>query len=246
MPGPGDDSERTLAVARESLARQRAARRSAAPIGKRSAERRRDHRLRKAGRVAVALAAIVIATIGAGLLLGGIGLTGLFLAVVTAVIAVLVLGTWPRLAIPEVGSLNRGDIRTLVGNTELWLESRRPALPPAAAALVDRIGGQLDVLGVQLEGLTGGSSEAAELRKLIGESLPDVVATYTRIPTHLRSERQGGSSPDEQIAESLGRISDEIARITRHLAAGEVDGLAIRTRYLDYKYGETDKTSAKP
>jgi hypothetical protein len=175
---------------------------------------------------------------GAGLILGGIGITGLFFAVLAAILAVVVLGMWPRLGVPEIGKINRGNVRTMVGNTELWLESRRPALPAPAASIVDRIGGQLDILGVQLEGLDENRSEAVEIRKLIGESLPDIVTTYTRIPAHLRTERQGGRSPDEQLAESLGRISGEIDQITRDLASGEIDGLAVRTRYLGYKYGE--------
>ena len=238
MAGAADDSARILAEARGSLTQQRAGGRRLQPIGRRSAERRRLHATRKAMRVLGAVAAVVIATMAAGLLLGGIGITGLFFAVLAAAAAVIFFSAWPRLGVPEIDKINRGDVRTMVGNTELWLESRRPALPAPAVAIVDRIGGQLDVLGVQLEGLDNNRPEAVEIRKLIGESLPDVVSTYTRIPAHLRSERQGGRSPDEQLAESLGRISGEIDQITRDLAAGEIDGLAVRTRYLGYKYGE--------
>ena len=232
------DSDRILSEAGRVLAHQRAGGRRTGPIGRRSAERRRLHALRKAARIALAVAAVAVATMGAGLLLGGIGLTGLFFAVLAAILAVFVFATWPRLKVPEIGDINRGDVKTLVGNTELWLESRRPALPAPAAAIVDQIGSQLDALGVQLEGVDDRRPEAVEIRKLIGESLPDVVSTYTRIPAHLRRERQGTASPDEQLAESLGRISGEIDGITRQLAAGEIDGLAVRTRYLGYKYGE--------
>ena len=232
------DSDRILSEARNSLANQRAGGRRVQPIGRRSAERRRLHAMRKAVRIALAVAVIAVVTIGAGLVLDGIGFTGLFLAVLATMLAVFVFATWPRIGVPEIGKINRGDVKTLVGNTELWLESRRPALPAPAAAIVDRIGGQLDVLGVQLEGLDDKRAEAIEIRKLIGESLPDIVSTYTRIPAHLRAEPQGGSSPDEQLAQSLGRISGEIEQITRDLAAGEIDGLAVRARYLGYKYGE--------
>lgn len=231
-------SDRILTEARNSLTQQRAGGRRLQPIGKRSAERRRLHAMRKAMRIAVAMALVAVVTIGAGLVLGGIGITGLFFAVLAAILAIAVFGLWPRLGVPEIDKINRGNVRTMVGNTELWLESRRPALPAPAASIVDKIGGQLDVLGVQLEGLDKDRTEAVEIRKLIGESLPDIVTTYTRIPAHLRAERQGGSSPDEQLAKSLERISGEIDQITRDLAAGEIDGLAVRTRYLGYKYGE--------
>lgn len=233
-----NDSDRILTEARTSLTQQRAGGRRLQPIGRRSAERRKLHAMRKAVRIALAVAVIAIVTIGVGLVLDGIGITGLFFAVLAAVLAVAVFSLWPRLGVPEIGKINRGDVRTMVGNTELWLESRRPALPAPAASIVDRIGGQLDVLGVQLEGLDENRTEAVEIRKLIGESLPDIVTTYTRIPAHLRTERQGGRSPDDQLAESLGRISGEIDQITRDLASGEIDGLAVRTRYLGYKYGE--------
>lgn len=233
-----DDSDRILADARRSLVSQRAGGRRLQPIGKRSAERRQQYRLRKAVRIALAVATVAVVTMGAGLLLDGIGLGGLFIAVLAAVLAVFVFATWPRIGVPEIGALNRGDVKTMVGNTELWLESRRPALPAPAVSLVDRIGGQLDVLGVQLEGIGENRPEAVEIRKLIGETLPDIVSTYTRIPQHLRAEPQGGTTPDQQLTESLGRISGEIDQITRDLAAGEIDGLAVRTKYLGYKYGE--------
>jgi hypothetical protein len=233
-----DDPDRILSDARNALAQQRAGGRRIQAIGQRSAERRRLHAARKAVRIALALAVIAVVTLGAGLLLDGIGLGGLFVAVLAAVAAAFIFATWPRLPVPRIGDINRGDIKTLVGNTELWLENQRPALPAPAAGMLDQIGGQLDVLGVQLEGLAENRPEAVEIRKLIGETLPDIVSTYTRIPAHLRAERQPAGTPDEQVTESLGRISGEIDQITRALAAGEIDGLAVRTRYLGYKYGE--------
>jgi hypothetical protein len=53
----------------------------------------------------------------------------------------------------------------------------------------------------------------------------------------LRSAKQGEASPDEQLAASLGKISTEIDSVTRQLAEGSIDKLAIQTRFLDYKYG---------
>ena len=236
--GPSEDSDRILREAGTALTRQRAGGRRLQPIGRRSAERRKLHLLRKAVRVAIAIAAIAVVTIGAGLILNGIGFTGLFFAVLAAVAAVVVFSLWPQLEVPDLGKLNRGDVKTLVGNTELWLERQRPALPAPAVQVVERIGAQLDVLGVQLQGLEETRPEAVEIRKLIGEQLPGIVSSYTSIPPHLRTEERAGRSPDQQITESLGKISAEIEQITRDLASGAIDNLAVRTRYLDYKYGQ--------
>ncbi len=128
-------------------------------------------------------------------------------------------------------------MKSLVGRTELWLESQRPALPAPAVQLVDQIGYQLDALGQQLDGLADNTPAAVEVRQLVGDHLPELVSTYTAIPRHLRGEASGGRSPDQQLTESLGKISTEIDSVTRQLASGAIDNLAIKTRYLDYKYG---------
>ena len=113
----------------------------------------------------------------------------------------------------------------------------------AAVTLVDKIGTQLDALGLQLETVDPGHPAAQETRKLVGETLPGMVEAYRRIPAHLRQEKRAGSSPDEQIVESLGKISTEIDHVTRQLATGALDDLAVRTRYLDYKYGDAEENA---
>lgn len=238
MTSPAHDSDRTLTEARASLVRQQAGGRRTRSIGRRSAEIRRQHALRKAVRITTAVAAIIVAALAAGLILDGIGFTGVMLTFFAIVAAVVVFGSFPKLKVPERAALNRGSARALVGNTELWLETQRPALPAPAAQIVDRLGLQLDALGVQLEGLDEKQPAIAEVRKLVGEHLPGVVSAYTSIPRHLRAEPRAGGTPDEQLADSLGRISAEIDSVTRQLAEGQIDKLAIQTRYLDYRYGD--------
>ena len=227
-----------MAEARASLARNRAGGRRAGAIGQRSAELRRAHLKRKVRNLTIAITGILLVAMGAGLLLDGIGFTGVMLTFFALVAAVILLGVMPKLKVPERARLNSGSVRALVGNTELWLEAQRPALPPPAAALVDALGLQLDALGLQLEGLDEKQPQVAEVRKLVGEILPEVVSAYTAIPRHLRSEAIGGRVPDQDLTESLGRISAEIDGVTRQLAAGQIDKLAIRTTYLGYRYGE--------
>lgn len=239
MASPAHDSDRTLAQARATLQRQRSTDRvgGGRSIGRRSAELKRRHYARKVARMAMAVAVILFAAMAAGLIIDGIGFTGVMLTVMAVVAALAFFGTYPRMKVPELSALNTGDVRTMVGRTELWLEAQRPALPAPAVQLVDTIGVQLDGLGVQLQGIDPAEPAVGEVRKLVGEHLPGMVESYRRIPAHLRTEERGGRNADQQLAEGLGKISREIDAITRQLAAGDLDSLAVRERFLEYRYG---------
>ncbi len=189
--------------------------------------------------IALALFGIWVAVGLVGIVIDGIGFTGIFLAALATIVATGVLARYPRMAMPTRSDLSPADtdVKRLVGRTELWLESQRLALPPPAVTLVDQIGLQLDALGVQLEGVDPAHPAAAEVRKLVGEHLPDIVDGYRKIPPHLRYEQRAGATPDDQFVAALGTISGEIDSVTRQLAGGAIDNLAIKTRFLDYKYG---------
>jgi hypothetical protein len=185
----------------------------------------------------LAVFAILVAAGFIGLIVDGIGFAGLMLTVLAIVVALFVLAKYPRIKVPKRADLNRGDVRQLVSRTELWLEHQRPALPPPAIRIVDDIGVQLDALGAQLEHVDPAHPAATETRKLVGEYLPEMIDSYRRIPQQLRSEKRAGATPDAQLVESLTKISGEIDQVTRQLADGALDDLAIRSRYLDYKFG---------
>lgn len=245
MAGEANQSDLILQQARQSLSNQRAGGRRAGSIGRRSAALKREHAFRKLVRVLLAVAGVIFAAMVAGLVLDGIGWTGVIVTMLAIVVAAGVFSSFPRLKVPTLESLGQGDTRSLVGRTEMWLESQRPALPAPAVQLVDQIGLQLDALGQQLDGLDEAAPAAREVRKLVGEHLPGLVSTYTSIPRHLRGEASGGATPDQRLTESLGKISGEIDSVTRQLASGAIDNLAIQTRYLDYKYGSALDDAAK-
>ena len=236
------DSDRILAEGR-SLVRdnQTGGRHRLAPIGEGSRKMRRDFTVKKLRNIALAAAGIFAFATIAGIVIDGIGFTGIVVTVMALLGAGFIFGKFPRLKVPQRADLNKGDVRQMVARTELWLENQRPALPPPAITLVDKIGTQLDALGLQLETIDQAHPAAQETRKLVGEHLPEMVDAYRRIPAALRGEKRAGSTPDEQLVESLGKISGEIDHVTRQLAEGSLDDLAIRTRYLDYRYGETDE-----
>ncbi|HQS69028.1 MAG: hypothetical protein B7Y36_10435 [Novosphingobium sp. 28-62-57] len=233
---PAHESERILASARQSLVRQQAGGRRS--IGQRSAELKRQHIGKKAARMAMAVGVLLAGAMVAGLVLDGIGFTGVMVLAASIVAALWFFATFPKMKVPTLAALNTGDVRTMVGRTELWLEAQRPALPAPAVQLVDQIGVQLDGLGLQLEGIDPAEPAVAEVRKLVGEHLPGMVESYRKIPAHLRREERGGRNADQQLADGLGKISTEIDTITRQLASGDLDALAVRGRFLDYRYGE--------
>ncbi|AKH43866.1 hypothetical protein FHS61_002727 [Altererythrobacter atlanticus] len=220
--------------------------RNSASIGKGSARIRRSNLMKRAKFIAAALFAIVVAAGAAGIVLDGIGFTGVMITFLAIMAAIFIFSRFPKVKTPKREDLARTqDAKQLVARTELWLEHQRPALPPPAVNLVDKIGVQLDELGLQLEGIDREHPAAVETRKLVGEYLPQTVDTYRKIPRNLREEKGAGGSPDEQFVESLGKISGEIDRVTRQLASGAIDDLAVRTRYLEYKYGEAMQPAEK-
>ncbi|WP_126173427.1 hypothetical protein [Altericroceibacterium xinjiangense] len=246
MAGEAHQSQAIIESASRSLQHQRQGGRRAPSIGRGSAELKRRALVRRAKLIAASVAAILLAAIAAGLVVGGIGLTGVMLVALAIVAAVVVFGAFPTAKTPRREDLNRGDVRQMVGRTELWLEHQRPALPPPAVQIVDTIGVQLDALGLQLEGVDPVHPAAIETRKLVGETLPGMIDAYRKIPPHLRKEERVGSTPERQIVESLGKISQEIDEVTRQLADGALDDLAIRTRFLEYKYGTGDEPMENP
>lgn len=234
------DSDRLLGEGRALLRdnQEGGRHRRTVSIGEGSARLKKSNLKARIRNVLLAVFAIWVATGIVGAIVNGIGILGVLALIVATVVAVAVFGQFPRLKTPTRADITRGgDVRQLVGRTELWLEAQRPALPPPAVTLVDQLGVQLDGLGRQLEGVDQNHPKAREVRSLIGEQLPEMIDSYRRIPSHMRTEQRAGSTPDEQLTQSLKTISGEIDSITRQLAEGSLDDLAIKHRFLDYKFG---------
>ena len=242
------DTDRALQEGRSLLSDNRAGGRHRRvrerPIGRGSAELRQRNLKTRIKLIGGSLLAIVLCSMVVGPAIGGLGFTGLMVAFLAVVAATFLFSNFPRVRIPQRSDLNTGDVRHMVSRTELWLESQRPALPSPAVTLVDQIGLQLDALGLQLENVEPLHPAAVETRKLVGETLPGIVDAYRKIPAQLRKEERAGATPDQQLVESLGKISAEIDHVTRQLADGALDDLAIRTRYLDYRYGAAGEPEA--
>lgn len=234
-------SDTIIRAAGQSLADQRAGgRRKVNSVGRASFRMKMRHLTRKIVFIFLAAAAIMVTASVIGAIIGGLGFGGLMLTVLALIASTVLLGLFPRIKVPRREDLMSDNVQQLVGKTELWLEHQRPALPPPAAKLVNGIGLQLDELQLQLEEVDQKHPTATQIRKLVGEDLPEMIEGYQRIPEKLRYEERAGSTPARQLEEGLGVISREIDSITRQLAEGSLDDLAIRTRYLDYKYGDAE------
>ena len=206
----------------------------------RSAAQRRRARgatslARRAGLIAGADLAIVVATIVVGWITP-IGMGGALLAAALLLAVTLILA-FARLSTPVAPErLAQVPLKTLPSKTEQWLETQRPALPAPAQTLLDGIGTRLDMLTPQLATLDEQQPAAAEVRKLLGEQLPELLRDYARVPAPLRSVARNGRSPDAQLADSLKLIDDEIREMSEHLAQGDLDSFTTRGRFLEIKY----------
>jgi hypothetical protein len=242
MPDTTRESDAILRAAKQSLATQRdGGTHRPAPrgqsIGKGSAELKLKSLLKRVRNIALAVVAIWI---GAGIFSAVVGpllFWGFMAMLVATAVAVGVFAQFPKVKVPQRAELTQGNPKQMVARTELWLEAQRPALPPPAQSLVDQLGVQLDALGLQLKGLGDDEPAMAEVRELVGEYIPETIDNYRKIPAHLRSEEYAGKTADERLVESLGKLSGEVDRVTRRLAEGALDDLAIKSRYLEYRYG---------
>jgi hypothetical protein len=232
-------SDRILAQADELLRRVSP---QARELARRQRQRRQQafvRRLRKG--VLIALATIIGMT-GAGLFFGSFGFAWLMLTLLITffvMVTVLIAGRTPEFTQEQ---LMESELPALPTNTEHWLEKQRLALPAPANRKLDQIAVRLEELRPQLANLDPREPAAVEVRRLVGVELPELVEGYKRVPDHLRREQShGGHTPEKQLVEGLDIVEEEVSRMTRQLAAGELDALATQGKFLELKYrGDED------
>jgi len=239
MTDSTQQSDQILGAAKKSLLIQQdgGTHRPGNSIGQGSAAAKRKNWLNRAKYFAGAVLAILVSASLAGIVLNGIGFTGVMMVALAVMAAAFVFSNFPKVKIPKRADLKLGNPQQMVARTELWLEAQRPALPDAAGKIVDQLGVQLDALGVQLESIDDAHPAMNEVRELVGEYIPETIDNYRKIPEHLRKEQYAGGTADDRLTASLSKLSSEVDRVTRRLAEGALDDLAVKSRYLDYRYG---------
>jgi len=193
-------------------------------------------------RVIVADAVILAAAVALGLFvpLGILGATAVAGLLILATLFFLLMPAGPE---PTPERLREVPLKALPGQTARFLDTQRPALPAPARTLLDGIGVRLDTLAPQLATLGEDDPAAVEVRKLVGEQLPEFLKGYARVPEPLRKVERNGKTPDAELADGLKVIDEEIAEMTAKLAQGDLDSLATRGRYLEIKYRDDGAAS---
>ncbi len=225
-------ADEVLERANLTLERARERHGSVAPRARR---RREAEVLRRLGRIAAADLAIIVGALVIGWFMP-LGLGGAMIVMALLIAATALFALMPVTRAVAVEQLVQAPLKSLPSQTERWLSAQRPALPAPAMTLADAIGVKLDTLSAQLVGLNEAEPAAAEVRKLVGEQLPELVRGYQRVPEPLRRVPRNGRTPDEQLVDGLKLIDGEIAAMTAQLAQGDLDSLATRERFLQIKY----------
>jgi hypothetical protein len=205
-------------------------------LGERSRRMKRRHRLRRLVRAVIAASVVWIGALVAGFVMNGLGIGGLIVTFFVMAVVFALFLAFPRMRAPAAADIAGSDLKALAGRTELFLETQRPLLPPPAQGLLDRIGLELDQLSPQLATLSEREPAGDEARRLLGEHLPGLIESYTRIPAALRAQPNAGATPEQQLVSGLDVIAGEIGAMTGQIARGELDALATRGRYLETKY----------
>lgn len=230
------DVDRQLAQADALLERTRERH---GALSKRGRQRREAEIVRRVGRIALADGLIIVAALVIGFITP-LGMFGALAVMALLILATLFFAAFPLSAPPRVEQLAQVPLRALPATTERWLEAQRPALPSPVRGLVDSIGVKLEILAPQLAQLDENSPAAGEVRTLVGEQLPELIKGYGRVPEPLRRVERNGLTPDQQLAQGLQLIDDEIGQMSAQLAQGDLDLLATRGRYLQIKYRDEE------
>ncbi|WEK43596.1 MAG: hypothetical protein P0Y64_01830 [Candidatus Sphingomonas colombiensis] len=230
-----DTSDQTIAAARAAYERITGARYDTGNMVRRRRSGGAQRLARRLARIAIADAVILVAAVVIGLIVP-LGILGAMAVMALLLAATLSLAIWPADAPIAPERLRQADIRALPSQTARWLDTQRPALPAPAISVTDRIGVRLDTLGAQLAALQEETPATAEIRRLVGEQLPEFVRDYQRVPRELRATPRNGKTPDRQLVEGLEVIEREIGQMSEELAQGDLDSLATRGRYLEIKY----------
>jgi hypothetical protein len=207
-------------------------------------QRRRLEQMRgKLGNMGMAIGVLIAATLAFGLLVGPIGITGLFVVAALMFLAVLLFSVWPGADRPVVEYREDMPNKAVVQRLDSLLVHKRAALPAPATSRLDAISAQLPLLEDRLSKTAELDPLAQDARRLMGKHLPELIERYERVPAEYRRERDGeGLTVDERLVAGLDAAKtalDDLGRKLAHedLTAFETQGRFIESRYKDSEDG---------
>ena len=200
---------------------------------------------RRLGNIGMAIAALVVATIGFGLIVGPIGWTGLFIVVMLTLLILLFFGLQP-LEPKRVAYNDQLPTKTVVQQLDSLLSRRRGALPAPAARRVDAISRQLPLLESRLAEVDALDPIAQDARRLMGKHLPDLIDRYERVPAAYRNEKDGeGLSVDERLVSGLDAARQALDEMGAKLAREDVNAFQTQGRFIETRYKDGDSISSE-
>jgi hypothetical protein len=193
---------------------------------------------RKAANIGIAIMALVVATIGFGLLVGPIGLTGLFLVAVALIFILVFFSVFPSQREPKrVEYSEQLPTRAVVQQLGSLLNYRKTALPAPAVRRVDAIAQQLPLLESRLAEVDALDPLAQDARRLMGKHLPDLIDRYEKVPAAYRGQRDGeGLTVDERLVASLDAARTALDELGAKLHKQDIDAFETQGRFIESRY----------
>jgi hypothetical protein len=187
--------------------------------------------------VGVAIGVLVAATIAFGLVVGPIGISGLVLVVMAAILALIIFSFWPASEPKRVPYSEQLPTKVVVQQLESLLVRRREALPAPASRRVDAISQQLPMLESRLAEIDLLDPLAQDARRLMGKHLPDLIERYERVPVAYRNQKDGeGLSVDERLVASLDAAREALDDLGAKLVQQDRDAFETQGRFIESRY----------
>ena len=193
---------------------------------------------RKLANIGMALGVLIAATLTFGLIVGPIGITGLFVVAALMFLAVLLFSVWPGER-PIVDYKEDMPNRAVVQRLEQMLVRKRAALPAPASSRLDAISAQLPLLESRLSETQILDPLAQDARRLLGKHLPELIERYERVPEAYRRERDGeGLTVDERLIAGLDAAKTALDDLGRKLAHEDLTAFETKGRFIENRYKE--------
>ena len=211
----------------------------------RDAQRRQQsHRIEemrgKLGNIGMAIGVLIAATLAFGLVVGPIGITGLFVVAALMFLAVLLFSVWPgdRTVVEYKEDMPN---KAVVQRLDHLLTTKRAALPAPAARRLDAISAQLPLLEDRLSETQILDPLAQDARRLMGKHLPELIERYERVPAAYRRERDGeGKTVDERLIAGLDAAQTALDDLGRKLAHEDLTAFETQGRFIESRYKDGD------